>query len=1154
MGALQRLERMEANYRRALSQSVMYEKHTAQPTRTLKPNEYAAYRSIWEIIQRGDLTPLPPDVDKCIAETLVERNYDPRGLKAAEQSIDLAKRWALNRRHSPVAAPLNEFDDEVPNGARKERWFWDGVQNYCNGELAPWIHPQPYLSALGVKHSGEERSDFLICPPWATTKEVVWEIHGDFSLEDKNKSNKIRVAGWDVFDQVVGEHSQKDVGKRLRQLIPDNTPKIHACEQFLIDAAWLASQVDLALSWLLTTGRWTSKNATLHIQAPEIFDATVAEAVTAWFAMVKAAGTIWQADLMPLDIQVTTKKQHAAITLEIDPIGASYFSASDSIPADYCVRRFFIPMDIAPFEVHKGDGEIIIYPAREPQEPELLVIMQRLFAKDAFRLGQVEAIQQAVTHKDGLILLPTGYGKSLVFQMAAMMLPGVTLVIEPFKALIDDQVRNLQDLGFGGVLGIHSGHTHSRGKALVLALQRAQIIYIAAERLHDANFASELTNIARNRGLDLFVVDEAHTVSQFGHSFRPAYLDLIERLELICGNAGARRPCTLALTATSSQRVSKDIRALLRIETATISLEDVKPNTFARNNLHDEIYRYKAEAGKASPIGNELAGIVCRQKGKGVVFCPTRSGYSNKPTHIRPALFGANGLRNELQGKCKEKSFGIFVGGDPKETSGAINVDAKKFSEGELDVMVATSAFGTGIDIQNVRWTAHVGLPGGLESYYQETGRAGRDGKTACNFLFIDEDGDSLIRAIMRISEGDNPLEELRDVLSGGAYEKGSLTRQLGMAFGKGMEKCVVSSLMVPGYEEDDSQPDKIKKDEEGRHPKGFYKPSFPGLKWETENVDWPLITKTLASTPGVPFDFECHQWWKDVIWKSINRLATLGVVQHGFTHSPKNAGDTIVCFSLVRSVDADTLNPSSVVESLVCEIERISSPERTLKAREKFEELCSAPVSTRKLLWHASEILLREIEFVVYETRVGSMRSLLGYVNEPNQSLRRQLLEDYFAPSQFKKQIFDLCRRMATIEVLDESLKLAQAQAKWRKGIFEVAMLEFPGAILPVFLRSVTGIVESNIDDAAEYLYRLIVKDEFSIDIRSWCYLKIQSSTAKTDSLDQLHNTLCNWFGSDLPVDVSYLLGNGMEQKDGELLLASRVVSSFLGHALGDR
>ena len=244
--------------------------------------------------------------------------------------------------------------------------------------------------------------------------------------------------------------------------------------------------------------------------------------------------------------------QRPSTQVTIDPFGPTYLDHTRQIDANqYLIRRSSLPVDVRELSGFPTDlPSPTPRPIAAPPVTALHDIMRRVFAKPSLRPGQAHAIQQAITNPDSLILFPTGYGKSLVFQLASMLLPGLCLVVEPFRALIDDQERNLRANGINRVSGLHSDKG-IHGAALERGLATSRLIYVTAERLHVADFTDKLVAAIKVRGIGLLAVDEAHTVSQFGHSFRPAYLDVSERLDIVCKRSNRVRPNIVALTATA---------------------------------------------------------------------------------------------------------------------------------------------------------------------------------------------------------------------------------------------------------------------------------------------------------------------------------------------------------------------------------------------------------------------------------------------------------------------------------------------------------------------------------------------------------------------------------------------------------------------------
>ena len=319
-------------------------------------------------------------------------------------------------------------------------------------------------------------------------------------------------------------------------------------------------------------------------------------------------------------------------------------------------------------------------------------LLKRYFGYDSFRKGQKDVIDAILSGRDALAVMPTGSGKSICYQVPALLLPGITLVISPLISLMQDQVKSLNEAGIHAAF-INSSLTETQiAKALALAARGTyKIIYAAPERLESAGFLE----FALHANISMVTVDEAHCISQWGQDFRPGYLkivDFIQRLPV--------RPVVSAFTATATEEVKRDIEVVLR-------LDDPKAvvTGFDRENLY---YRVEYASGKQKD--KFVMDYISGHPGEsGIVYCATRKNVDELCEKLRGQGIPAAGYHAGMDNRTRKDSQDDFI-------------------YDRVQVIVATNAFGMGIDKSNVRYVIHYNMPQSMENYYQEAGRAGRDG------------------------------------------------------------------------------------------------------------------------------------------------------------------------------------------------------------------------------------------------------------------------------------------------------------------------------------------------------------------------------------------------------------------------------------------
>ena len=346
--------------------------------------------------------------------------------------------------------------------------------------------------------------------------------------------------------------------------------------------------------------------------------------------------------------------------------------------------------------------------------------LRKYFGHEAFRPGQEVMVNALTHHRDALGVMPTGAGKSMCYQVPALMLPGVSIVISPLISLMADQVAALKSAGVPAAY-LNSSLTP---RQMELAMQRARqgaykIIYVAPERLETPSFQA----MAQSMPISLLAVDEAHCVSQWGQDFRPVYLRIADFVDSL-----PTRPVMGAFTATATERVRQDIIRLLRLQNP-----ETVTTGFDRPNLYFEVIRPKNRDAA-------LMDILRRKRGEsGIVYCATRKAVEQVCDNLIRAGIDATRYHAGLSDEERKEN-------------------QEKFQYDTCPVMVATNAFGMGIDKSNVSFVIHYNMPKNLESYYQEAGRAGRDGSPAeCILLYSPQD----VRTNRYLIENSDPNPDL---------------------------------------------------------------------------------------------------------------------------------------------------------------------------------------------------------------------------------------------------------------------------------------------------------------------------------------------------------------------------------------------------------
>ena len=646
-------------------------------------------------------------------------------------------------------------------------------------EVSRWLVPQPPLDVLAAaagqgrpadKRLTGRRCDFLLAAPGLSplVVEVDGSQHEGQQRVDAQRDRLINAAGIDVIRVSASEAfagsgpSLETLDSRLGATRTDAPAGSGASE--VMWAAVQAHRLVLAMCEALATGMLTGRRWAVRLHDPTGLAARI---VGPYLGLFDALDAMWgDRSVAPEEVAFTTEEN--VVCWRREPLGGYTETLSptgDAPSGDHVEIRLEAaagpaavlpdptgPMVVVrsswlPMPVHDHIDTLpqrrAAFPAATADEASeaVAVLMRGLFAVEDPREGQSEAIVETLTGCDCVVLLPTGAGKSMIYQLAGLCMPGRTLVVDPLVSLIEDQVESLARHGIDRAAGITASDRRPD------ALDGAYFVFVSPERLQRQSFRDELTERSKTLPVNLAVIDEAHCVSEWGHDFRAAYLNFGRLLRSTCAGALGPPPL-LALTGTASRAVLNDVMFQLEIvPTGDNTL--IRPASFDRPELRFEVVRASPDSAAAC-LRSELHAMPARfgvpaasfyapagdATCSGIVFTTTVGGRE------RGLSTAIEDVRQFADGAVR------YAGRAPEGVSAADwqhekTESARAFKDNEAPVMVTTKAFGMGIDKPNVRWILHYGMPSSIEGYYQEAGRAGRDRRTAhCVLLLIDRDPD----------------------------------------------------------------------------------------------------------------------------------------------------------------------------------------------------------------------------------------------------------------------------------------------------------------------------------------------------------------------------------------------------------------------------
>lgn len=934
------------------------------------PNTGLLWLSIAEsIILRGRLTLLSPTV-----EELVNEQYGINQLqaKAIQQSFPV--------NLQPLIAPFEQFDSE------EERVFFE-----CLRQSYPRINivPQASMDCLTSLEKTGRRVDFLVS--YNNVWKVV-EINGlqheesveiDQSREQQLNEHGIEVLGIEVDD--LRRDVQAAAHYVADSLNYHDLPSSQWSE--LMRICKIVTQIHVVLVKALSYCTPEDDEVSLLLNLPE----GVGEQVS---GIIQAAID----DFNRLAQSLTSLYQESTPTVKLSWISEAQpdIVISFSGKPDRTGKVFTcVCGDVStPFPLAFPFLTAVAGQARNsvmPDEQMAEWVLQWVFRKGSFIEGQWDAIYRSLQGKDSILLLPTGAGKSIAFQMSSLLRPGRGLVIDPILSLIDDQIDNLQRVGVDRVAGITSRNSTSEREELMRLFTNGEFLfmYVAPERLQIKGFRDSLRGLVQTFPISLSAIDEAHCVSEWGHDFRTAYLNLANNLREYCSFNGVPPPI-MALTGTASRSVLRDVQRELGI----LSVESIiTPQSFNRTELQFEVRECKSEEkfglllGMLNKIAVNLgftsAASLFQNRGEtsacGLIFC----------IHVGGG-YGVDEICERL-GTQFGGGIGMYSGSPPRKLqrnaelaqrwNQRVMANAGAFKDNELICLACTKAYGMGIDKPNIRYTIHYNLPPSPEAFYQEAGRAGRDRQQSYCVIIYSVDDEK--RAAKLLSPQTTPEEILGEI----DFEK---TRW--------DEQDDVTRLL-------------------GLH-------SFRGMNSELRNIE--IVMEQLRPISRRHYQLIC--WGKDGdqndLEKAIHRLCVVGAIR-GYT-----VDYAARCFEVeVAGVAYEEI--ASHLYKYIANFNRREAEHRIRVWKESMQDGMDIHVGVRQ----ACKTLIEFIYEIIERSRRRSMFEMLDAARQAVQDgevLRRRLL-DYFDVGVYDEDLQHLidCEDNNWIvaeEILDQAVSPSEA------------------------------------------------------------------------------------------------------------------------------
>ncbi|KFZ27470.1 MAG: ATP-dependent DNA helicase RecQ [Candidatus Izimaplasma bacterium HR2] len=691
-------------------------------------------------------------------------------INSLELEKRLQRKWEINKCNSNTIEILDNFIDfsnvEKSVDSELEKNFIDlFLKEMIGSNWASHVLTQVEISSLIESNDFDltsQRVDFLVN---VNNKNIVIELDGEEHLlhldKDRKRDQALKNAGYQVFrikNEELNKADSEILTKLKNELKVTSKVSVFTKLQKYHIAMKVVHQLQITLLKALEQGSIVETDAiNINLQtdafSKEEINYISRIAIGKLKELFGAYSEIYDFKF-ELCLNIISNSNEDSVEISF---GNSVSTTKQIIISDIAFRDNYF-CDINSFDA---------FSPKRSDEESLKLIMNYIYRFTIFQEGQFETIQRVIDKKDSIVLLPTGSGKSLIYQLTSLIIPGQTIVVSPITSLMDDQLDNLLIKGIDNTVAIYSVFDKATRDAKLnwMKSNNVSLVYLSPERLQMKSFRDEVKAQLVNNSVFTVAIDEAHCVSEWGHDFRTAYLNIGKNARTVFMKNN-EVPLILALTGTASTAVLKDVQR-------EISITDfdaiITPQTFDRKELIFSILSTSSDS-KSILVSqvikttlpqnfgvstNKFLNSEMRNPYCGIVFCPHVNGD-----------YGVFPVSQDLS-KTLRTTVGFYAGSAPKnfdkhKWNSVKKNTAIKFKRDHLKLLVATKAFGMGIDKPNIRYTIHYGIPGSIESFYQEAGRAGRDRSDAHCVIVFSNDNERRNNHLLDVNTS---LDEIKDYI-----------------------------------------------------------------------------------------------------------------------------------------------------------------------------------------------------------------------------------------------------------------------------------------------------------------------------------------------------------------------------------------------------